>query len=114
MLAYPSIPGWKASRIGEPCLAFYKYDGSNLRWEWSPKRNWYKFGSRTQLFDHTSDQFKDAIPMFHEKMAHDITSIVCKEHGRKVERIVAFTEYFGPSSFAGWHDLTEQKDLVLI
>ena len=114
MLAYPSIPGWKHSRNGEPCLAFYKYDGSNLRWEWSPKRDWYKFGSRTQLFDHTSDQFKEAIPLFKNGMADEIVKIITKDQGRKVERIVAFTEFFGASSFAGTHDPNEQKDLVLI
>lgn len=114
MLAYPSIPGVKRCRgLGKPCLAFYKYDGSNLRWEWSPKRSWYKFGSRTQLFDHSSEQFGKAIPLFMETMGEQIASIVCKDVGRKVERIVAFTEYFGRSSFAGWHDPNEEKQLVL-
>ncbi len=114
MLSYPSIPGTKRSRyIGHECLAFYKYDGSNLRFEWSPKRNWYKYGSRTQLIDESSDQFKDAIPLFKETMGDDIVSTIIKEYG-KTERIVAFTEYFGPSSFAGKHDAGEQKDLVLI
>lgn len=114
MLAYPSIPGATKSRhVGKECMAFYKYDGSNLRWEWSPKRNWYKYGSRTQLFDESSEQFKDAIPLFKNGMADQIASIITTEFG-KTERIVAFTEYYGPSSFAGWHDSTEQKDLVLI
>lgn len=114
MLAYPSIPAAMKSRhLGKDCMAFYKYDGSNLRWEWSPKRSWYKYGSRTQLFDESSEQFKDAIPLFKNGMADDIVSAITKEFG-KTERIVAFTEYFGPSSFAGWHDPTEQKDMVLI
>lgn len=115
MLAYPSIPGWKQSKgIGKPCLAFYKYDGSNIRFEWSPKRSWYKFGSRTQLIDRNTEQFKGAIEAFEATMADDIVKMIQKDEGRKVERIVAFAEYFGKSSFAGWHDPAEPKDLVLI
>lgn len=52
MKDYPSIPGSsKAPQL--PCIAFKKYDGSNIRAEWSKKRGWYKFGTRTQLIDKT-------------------------------------------------------------
>ena len=34
-------------------------------------------------------------------------------HRRKVERITAFTEFFGPSSFAGSHEFDEEKELRL-
>src|SRR5208282_684728 len=104
MLSYPSIPSWKASVLGEPCIAFYKYDGSNLRFEWSPKKGWYKYGTRTQLFDQTAVPYNQAIPYFHDMMADDIVRQVVNDQGRKPERIVAFTEFFGPSSFAGTHD----------
>lgn len=113
MLSYPSIPSWKASVLGEPCIAFYKYDGSNLRFEWSPKKGWYKYGTRNQLFDANATPYNQAIPIFHDTMADDIVSKVMEAEGRKVERIVAFTEFFGPSSFAGWHDEKEEKELVL-
>lgn len=113
MLSYPSIPSYKQSIIGEPCIAFYKYDGSNLRWEWSPKKGWYKYGTRNQLFDHTAVPYAQAIPLFHDTMANDIVAKVKDEQGRKVERIIAFTEFFGPSSFAGWHDIFGPKELVL-
>jgi hypothetical protein len=114
MLSYPSIARWQESRVGEPCLAFYKYDGSNLRWEWTPKRKWHKFGSRHQLFDHTSEQFAGAIPLFMETMADDIEKIILDEYRSKTQRIVAFTEFFGPSSFAGTHIDGEPKQLKLI
>lgn len=114
MLAYPSIARWQdGGHIGDPCLAFYKYDGSNLRFEWSPKRKWYKFGSRTQLFDKSSEQFGPAIAQFESTMAEEIADIVQKDHGRKLERIVAFCEYYGVSSFAGTHVAEEAKELVL-
>lgn len=38
MLQYPSILGVKKMPLGHKCYAFYKYDGSNLRFEWSPKK----------------------------------------------------------------------------
>lgn len=113
MLSYPSIPSWKGSVLGEPCIAFYKYDGSNLRWEWSPKKGWYKYGTRNHLFDGTHIPYNQAIPYFYDVMADDIVREVVEDQGRKPERIVAFTEFFGPSSFAGTHDETEEKELVL-
>ncbi len=113
MLSYPSIPSYKQTVIGEPCIAFYKYDGSNLRWEWTPKKGWHKYGTRNHLFDRTTTPYNQAIPYFHDMMADDIVNKVVADQGRKPERIVAFTEFFGPSSFAGWHDETEEKQLVL-
>lgn len=113
MLQYPSIPRWQDCKgLGEPCIAFKKYDGSNLRWEWTPKRKWYKYGSRHQLFDHTSEQFRDAIPLFQDTMGKEIAEIVLDEYGSKATRIIAFTEFFGESSFAGTH-FDEPKKLVL-
>lgn len=114
MLAYPSIPSWRSSRIGEPCIGFYKYDGSNLRWEWTPKRGWYKFGTRTQLFDETATPYNQAIPMFKQQIGEAVVEQILSSQRKKVERIIAFTEFFGPSSFAGTHDEIEPKELILI
>jgi hypothetical protein len=50
MYRYPEIDG-PSKAPHEHCLAFDKLDGSNMRFEWSPKRGWYKFGSRGQLID---------------------------------------------------------------
>ncbi len=114
MIQYPSIPSVARCRgLGKPCIAFYKYDGSNLRFEWSPKRNWHKFGSRTQLIDQNTEQFKGAIPLFMDTMSKDIVEIIRDEFGSKALRIVAFAEYYGPSSFAGFHDPNEPKQLKL-
>lgn len=111
MLQYPSIEGSKKAPLGKPCIAFYKYDGSNLRWEWSPKRGWNKFGTRRQLFDHNTPLYNQAIPLF-EEFADEIVYRT-KQIVRNPERITAFTEFFGPSSFAGSHDESEQKELRL-
>lgn len=114
MLQYPSIPSGQKSRgLGKPCIAFNKYDGSNLRFEWSPKRKWYKFGSRTQLIDTNTEQFKGAIPLFMDTMANSIEKTIVEEFGNNTPRIVAFAEWFGPNSFAGTHDPSDEKQLVL-
>ena len=63
MKEYPSIPnsnGQSFENLGSVHL-FDKLDGSNLRMEGTKKRGWFKFGSRTQMIDETSEQFGAAI-----------------------------------------------------
>lgn len=114
MLQYPSIEGYSTSKqhLGKQCIAFNKYDGSNLRWEWSPKQSWHKFGTRRTMFDATTDPWSKAIPLFME-IADEIELRAKRVAGSKIERITAFTEYFGPSSFAGQHDHSEPMQLKL-
>ena len=112
MKSYPEIPGSAKAPFGKPCIAFYKYDGSNLRWEWSPKKGWYKFGTRTQLFDASHPLFGQAIPIFLNTMGEEIARRG-KALERGVQKIIVFTEFFGPSSFAGLHDEKEPKELRL-
>lgn len=112
MYQYPSIQGpSKAPHL--PCMAFEKIDGSNLRWEWSRKNKWSKFGTRHCLFD-SSSEFAPAIDIFMSKYAEAIEKII-KDHKlyRNAERITAFTEYWGQKSFAGQHIADDSKDLVL-
>lgn len=114
MLQYPSIEGYSTSKqhLGKQCIAFNKYDGSNLRWEWNPKQGWHKFGTRRTMFDATTEPWSKAIPLFME-IAPDIEYRVMRLLGKNIERITAFTELYGPSSFAGQHDWSEPKELKL-
>jgi hypothetical protein len=101
---------------GQHCFAFVKYDGSNLRFEWSPKRGWYKSGTRTRLFDATDDVFGEAVVLFYEKVGPEVLA-VCRDHlprKQRLEQVVPFVEFFGPSSFAGVHVPGESKELRLI
>lgn len=113
MREYLSILG-PSGAPHEQCIAFYKYDGSNLRWEWRPKKGWSKFGTRRQLFDETHEIFKPAIEIFQRKYAEPLEKVIkdTKEY-RNAEYATAFTEFLGPKSFAGWHELEEPKDLIL-
>ena len=113
MQQFPSIDGSAKAPLGTPCIAFYKYDGSNLRWEWSPKKGWHKYGTRHQLFDESEPLYSRAIPIFQNMMGDEIVRRVKDlEHG--IQRITVFTEFFGPNSFAGQHDSNDLMELRLI
>jgi hypothetical protein len=109
---YPSIEGSAGAPYGKQCIAFYKYDGSNLRWEWSLKQGWHKFGTRKRLFDRTDEVYAPAIPIFLNTMGDEIVRRV-KDQDPKCQRITAFTEYFGPGSFAGQHVPGDPMELRL-
>lgn len=112
MKSYPSIAG--SSRAPrKPCIAFNKYDGSNLRAEWSRKTGWTKFGTRKRLFDESDPDFGSAIPLFHETMADGLIDIFKKKY-RDDQQITVFMEFFGPNSFAGKHEPADPKELILI
>lgn len=96
------------------CIAFNKYDGSNLRAEWRKKQGFYKFGTRKRLFDEKDEVFGCAIPLFMDKFSKKLEEIFSNNkifHG--VRDIICFAEFFGENSFAGQHVLEEEKKLVL-
>ena len=74
-----------------------------MRFEWSPKQGWHKFGTRRQLFDASDPVFGPAIPIFMGGMGDEIVRRV-KSLDRGIQRITAFAEYLGPKSFAGKHE----------
>lgn len=89
------------------CIAFDKLDGSNLRFEWNKKTGWHKFGTRQLMFDQTDPNWSLAIPIFMEKYAEPIEKVLKSKQFRAVEKVTAFCEFYGPNSFAGWHDFTD-------
>lgn len=115
MKEYASIPSWKKSVQGLPCLAFYKYDGSNIRAEYNRKQGWVKFGTRSRLLDKSDPDFGNAIVVFEKTMAEPLAKIL-HDHSefRGMQSAVAYFEYFGKNSFAGVHDPADEKELVLI
>lgn len=117
MKSYLSIPGIGSNQgrklIDERCIAFYKYDGSNLRFEWSRSKGWYKQGSRTRLFDGFDNQFGPALPLFMGTMADIIEERVLRAYP-KAERFIAYCEYFGPNSMFGSHREHDPMELRLI
>lgn len=109
MKAYPSVS--TAVDLSLHYCVFDKLDGSNLRAEWTPKRGFYKFGSRTQLL--TPDQ----APLWPAQAR--ITALEARLRPAlsrlKADRVVCFFEWFGPQSFAGSHpDPADAMDLALL
>lgn len=113
MYLYPSIQGPNKAPH-DRCVAFEKIDGSNLRWEWSKKGGWNKFGTRHCLFDATDKDFGCAIALFKAKYAEPLEKAIrdSKQY-RNIEKATAFTEFFGQQSFAGQHVEGDPKDVVL-
>lgn len=103
MKTYLSIDG-PAKAPRQPCYGFVKYDGSNIRAEWSKKRGWYKFGTRKCMIDATDPIFGRACPLFQAKYGDDLVKVFEKEKlFRGVEHVIVFAEFFGSKSFAGMH-----------
>lgn len=108
MKHYPSIT--KEIRHDIDIYAFDKLDGSNIRAEWNAKRGFYKFGTRNNLIDETSEPFGISIPLIRTKYEEKLTKIF---QAHKWSEVVCFFELHGPSSFAGQHNFTETLDVTL-
>lgn len=108
MKEYPSIQTGCCQRF----LAhiFDKADGSNLRFEFSRKRGWFKYGTRTRLFDETDTVFGCAIKLFHDSFAAGIADVA---KAQRWDKVVVFAEFCGPNSFAGIHLPDDPKRLLL-
>jgi len=115
MKSYRNIDGPCGGHKGKPCYAFVKYDGSNLRFEWSRKRGWYKFGARKTMIDETHKIFGPAIPLFLKKYGDALEKVFKKEKiFFGVRNIVVFAEFFGAKSFSGSHKPWDKNwDVVL-
>lgn len=110
---YPKILGPYDAPWGEECIAFYKLDGSNLRFEWNPKRGWYKFGTRRRMFDKNDPEYGIAIDIFLKKYGDSVAKVL-RDKYPKAESAIAYAEFFGPYSFGGKHDNQWLRDAGLI
>lgn len=111
MKRYPSIIYPPASGLGQRLHTFAKLDGSNLRFEWSRKKSWYKVGTRRRLLDQTDPIFGPALPLFTNTLADDCAR-VCRD--QRWQRAVVYCEYYGPNSFAGVHQPGDDMKLTVI
>lgn len=107
MKAYPSITG---EIVHQPVYAFDKYDGSNVRAEWSRKRGFYKFGKRNHLLDDSCPYLREAEALILNGYGDPLSRIFREE---RWDNAVCFFEFFGPTSFAGVHE-DEPHEVVLI
>ena len=113
MLQYPKIPGSKYAQR-ERCMAFDKCDGSNMRYEWSKKRGWHKFGSRNQMIDTSHPFLGESIPLFLKKYAKQLEEVFrTNKRYKDRDQYTVFCEFFGKESLAGMHKEKDPKDIVL-
>jgi len=111
MIEYPSImPSSKAPR--EHCIAFEKLDGSNIRVKYTKNKGFNLFGSRTQMFDKSHPFLGAAVDIFYRDYENPLVDLIENKFPNERE-VIAFLEFFGPNSFAGWHEQTDTKTLVL-
>jgi len=108
MKSYPTIPTKPPFDL--PVYVFDKLDGSNIRAEWSKKKGFYKFGTRTRLVDDSDPLFGTTPELIVDKYEDDITKIA---NDMRWGSAVFFFEFFGPNSGFGLH-VDEDHDVVLI
>jgi hypothetical protein len=114
MKAYPSIPHSGAIDKKELCHVFVKYDGSNLRFEWSKKQGWYKFGTRKTMFDSSHPMYGVAIELFRQRYADGLEHVFkTSKKFKNATNVIAFAEWFGSESFAGQHLPNDPKNIIL-
>lgn len=106
MLSYPSIPKIVTSDV---VYAFDKLDGSNIRVEWSRKKGFSKFGTRTRLLKLDEVPLGESYHIFMDSFADSVEPVL---RNFRVERATLFLEFYGENSFAGAHE-DEQHYLSL-
>ena len=120
-LAYPKIPDTLDCPLKQ-CVAFEKYDGTNIYFLGTPYEGWTHFGTRRDCFILSQGGIKEfesihpeltgvaslwdeqskLFDYFHSNLSYDID-----------QPITVFNEYFGPNSFAGSHQPQDKKQLVI-
>jgi len=103
MKHYPEIE-YYGDYWGLPIIAFEKLDGSNLRFEYSHKRGFYKFGTRNMMIDRNSQPFGFAVDLFLRKYEASLTEIFRSKAYRSSLAFVCFAELHGQKSEFGQHD----------
>ncbi len=115
MKSYPSISHHDEKYLNNQCWGFQKLDGSNLRFEWSKKRGWYKFGTKNVMINGPESGYWKGVEIFMEKYSKDLDKIFRTDpEFRNIESFVVFGEYFGPNSFSGQHSQEDEMDVVII
>lgn len=111
MKQYPSINSSNGQSFKEFVAdVFDKIDGSNLRFEWSKKQGWYKFGTRHRLFDNTDPVFGKAISIWSKDWAEPMAKIA---RDSRWDSVIAFAEFHGPNSLGGVHDPNDEHKLTV-
>ncbi|MEM7244459.1 MAG: RNA ligase family protein [Acidobacteriota bacterium] len=111
MKTYPSIGrAVRGRKTTHRLHLFDKLDGSNLRFEWSRRDGWTRFGTRRQVIDTDDPVFGSAMGLFAETLAEPIARVATDQGW---EALIAYGEYWGPGSLGGQHVADEPKRITL-
>ena len=113
MKQYDTIP-YYGDHLGMNVIAFDKLDGSNLRFEYSKKRGFYKFGTRRTMIDSSNETFGFAVDLFLKKYADGFDKIFRLKQYRDALSAVCFAEVIGSKSAFGQHDFGNDDFDVIV
>lgn len=120
MKQYNEIKKYDLEHLGQHIFAFDKLDGSNFRVEWNRKlskksrftKGFKKYGTRNRVITHANDQFFKMVEIFEDNYADKVDEIFRKHKiFENADTITLYGEFYGPSSFGGFHDWDEDQDL---
>ena len=116
-LVYPKIPE-NSNKFFKNCIAFEKYDGTNLHWCWNKFDGWNSFGTRrTQFkfdksgieeFNQEHAELVNAPQLFNDNLRDKLSIFLTGYPKYRDYNITVFTEFYGPNSFAGAHSEEDQ------
>ena len=120
MKQYNEIERYDTEHLGQHIFAFDKLDGSNFRAEWNRKlskkthftKGFKKYGTRNRVITNGNDQFYEMVEIFRDKYADKVDERF-RTHKlfKNADTITLYGEFYGPSSFGGFHDWNEEHDI---
>lgn len=123
MLHYPKMGGSGTAPLAQ-CIAFEKYDGTNLHFDWDRDFGWHAYGTRRDVFNLLPDGIasfdaahpglEEVAPLFLATLADDLGAVL-RDHASYAayQGVRVFAEFLGANSFAGMHRADDPKELRL-
>lgn len=117
-LAYPKIPDGFNCPLNN-CWAYEKYDGTNMHFVCN-KDGWHSFGTRRNRFSLDStgiDEFNndhpglEEAPIIFNRVYKDVIQF---QNFNINDEFIIFMEFLGDNSFAGTHQKSDKKKLIII
>lgn len=99
--------------LGIQGFGFDKLDGNNLRFEYSKKRGFYKFGTKQMMIDENHEEYGKGVTLFLNKYSEGLNKIFRSKDYRDIQSFVCFAEFFGKKSKFGQHEQNDEFDIVL-
>ena len=123
-LAYPKIPGSSKAPFRR-CVAFEKYDGTNLHWVWDWELEWHAFGTRRDRYDLDSSgvdafnaahvELEEAADIFRASLATPLANWIRSDPSNKGREVIVFTERsWAVNLLPGSTSSVMKNDLLLI